>query len=177
MVNRELAILLTHFRRTKVLEGPVHTALLEALQASKGDREQQIHYFYCLRLLHEGWTAEQKQALAAWYDSTRDWRGGASFGGFLQNIFRECLTAYTLADRRALLEKGEKLPRAARAVARQAQDDRQTELLPALKALASRLAKLPKLPHGRETRSAVGDAVLRLICEAPRNEDFNDLVK
>src|SRR5262249_27235814 len=26
----------------------------------------QIHYFYCLRLLHEGWTAGQKQALAAW---------------------------------------------------------------------------------------------------------------
>jgi len=55
-VNRELAILLTWFRMNKILDEPVHAKLLAALEASKADRQQQIHYFYCLRLLHEGWT-------------------------------------------------------------------------------------------------------------------------
>src|SRR5262249_39286158 len=93
LVNRELAILLTHFRRTKVLDSAVPAKLLKAIEYSKGDREQQIHYFYCLRLLHDGWTKEQKAALAAWYESTRTWSGGASYSGFLANIFSDCLTA------------------------------------------------------------------------------------
>src|SRR5207237_421301 len=54
-VNRELAILLTGFRREKILDEPVHAKLLAALLASKDDRPQQIHYAYCLRLLHDGW--------------------------------------------------------------------------------------------------------------------------
>src|SRR5439155_342494 len=56
MVNRELAVLLTHFRKEKIIDKPVHAALLKDLQANPEDKQQQIHYFYCLRLLHEGWT-------------------------------------------------------------------------------------------------------------------------
>src|SRR5262249_27269830 len=87
--NREVAIVLTHCRRQKWLPGPVHARLLQALLESKGDRPQQIHYFYCLRLLHEGWTANQKDALLAWYEGTRTWRGGFSFTPFLENILRD----------------------------------------------------------------------------------------
>ena len=67
LVNRELAILLSHFRRTKVLDTAVHAKLLTAIEKSNGDRQQQIHYFYCLRFLHEGWTKEEKMRLLAWY--------------------------------------------------------------------------------------------------------------
>src|SRR5262249_26251110 len=100
-VNRELAIVLTHLRRTGLMAGDVHAKRLAALLASPRDRQQQIHYFYCLRFLTEGWTGSQKAALASWYESTRDWRGGHSFTPFLENIFRECLTAYDGPDRRA----------------------------------------------------------------------------
>src|SRR5262249_43126562 len=56
-VSRELAVLLTYFRKEGLLDRPVVAKLLDALEASAGDRSQQIHYFYCLRLLHEGRTA------------------------------------------------------------------------------------------------------------------------
>src|SRR5262249_61587003 len=78
-VNRELATLLTHFRRSGVLTTPVHAKLLDALKASADARQQQIHYFYCLRLIGDSpWTAQQKDDLLAWYDATKTWTGGAS---------------------------------------------------------------------------------------------------
>src|SRR5262249_54521049 len=105
-LKRELAILLTHFRRTKLILWEVHALLLEWMQKSK-DRQEQIHYFYCLRLLHDGWTKEEKEALVTWYESTRTWNGGASYRGFLNNVFRDALTAFDDDDRKSILEKAE----------------------------------------------------------------------
>src|SRR5262249_49910327 len=51
MVNRELAIVLTHLRKEKMTDAPVHAALLKDLLANSDDKLQQIHYFYCLRFL------------------------------------------------------------------------------------------------------------------------------
>jgi putative heme-binding domain-containing protein len=176
LVNRELAILLTHFCRTGVLDSPVGAKLLAAIEASKGDSQQQIHYFYCLRLLHDGWTKEQKAALARWYESTRTWTGGASYTGFLGNIFRDCLSAYDLSDRRALLEQGEKLHQACLILAQRLQNDRQAELLPALRSLASKVATRP-LPRAAELRRSLDDAIVRTVCEHPRAEYYPDLLR
>ena len=52
-VDRELATLLTYFRREQLTEAPVHARLLAALRDSPEDRSQQVHYFACLRLLRE----------------------------------------------------------------------------------------------------------------------------
>src|SRR5262249_11631745 len=68
-VNRELAILLTHLHTQKILAEPPQAKLLAALKASADDRKQQIHYFYCMRLLRDGWTPEQKADLLAWFDA------------------------------------------------------------------------------------------------------------
>ena len=68
--------------------------LLDALVSAKDDQQQQIHYFYCLRLLKDGWTPEQKHGLAVWYNGTQTWRGGHSYTPFLENIFREALQSY-----------------------------------------------------------------------------------
>jgi putative heme-binding domain-containing protein len=174
LVNRELAILLTHFRRAKLLDTPAHAKLLAALEASEGDRPQQIHYFYCLRLLPGGWTKQEKDRLVRWYESTRDWRGGASFTPFLENIFRECLTAYGPADRRAILAGGERFPQASLVLAQRLANDRQPELLPALKALASRIGGGHR---AAERRRAVEEAILRTACEHPRKEYFDNLVR
>jgi putative heme-binding domain-containing protein len=171
LVNRELAILLTHFRHTKVIGSAVGAKLLAAIESGKGDRQQQIHYFYCLRLLHDGWTKEQKAALARWYESTRTWSGGASYSGFLANIFRDCLSAYDIADRKALLEQGDKMPRACMVLLQRLQNDRQAELLPALKALAAK-----PLKNAPELRRHLEDAILRIISEHPKAEYYADLL-
>jgi hypothetical protein len=90
-VSRELAALLTYFRRSGVLDEDVHARLLTALLDAKGDRQQQIHYFSCLRLLRGAWTAEQKKDLRAWYDGTKDWKGGESFKPYLEDIYRKIM--------------------------------------------------------------------------------------
>src|SRR5205823_6884377 len=114
----ELAILLTYFRREKVLDEPVHAKLLDALLKSKDDRQQQIHYFYCLRLLHDGWTTKQKDELLAWYEATKTWTGGFSFTPFLANILKDLDPAFTAQDLTRILMKADKLPLAATVLVR-----------------------------------------------------------
>jgi putative heme-binding domain-containing protein len=160
-VNRELAILLTHFRREGQLDGPVHAELLDALLAGKEDRAQQIHYFYCLRLLHQGWTPKQRGDLLAWYDATKTWEGGHSFTPFLENILRDANPIFTAEDRRAVVAGGEQLSWAATALLRFA-PRRQLPPPAELEELYLRLlrAKAP-VARGDELKAALVEALGR----------------
>src|SRR5207248_5241291 len=122
----------------KILEEPVHAKLLDALLKANDDNAQQVHYFYCLRLLHEGWTKEQKASLLAWYDSTRTWSGGRSFHPFLENILKDLNPAFTKEDRERALAKALELPQAATMMLRLSQDDQ----LPSLNMLTAMLEKV-----------------------------------
>jgi putative heme-binding domain-containing protein len=157
-VNRELAILLTHFRRAGILQTPVHAKLLKAIKDSDGDRPQQIHYFYCLRLLHDGWTAEQKVQLLAWYDGTRSWTGGHSFSGFLENILRDAATIFTADDAARLLAQGERYPQAALVLLRLL-PGKQAPSLAVLGDLYARLAKAPASKPVNDLKAAIIAAV------------------
>jgi putative heme-binding domain-containing protein len=128
-VNRELAILLSHFRREKILDEPVHAKLLSQLvgpasvpaggdAGATGPRQQQIHYFYCLRFLHEGWTPEQKNQLLAWYEGTKSWEGGHSFTPFLENILRDLNPIFTAEDRNRAIAGAPERPWTATAMLR-----------------------------------------------------------
>jgi putative heme-binding domain-containing protein len=138
-VNRELAILITEFRREGILRPHASDKVLDALLTANGDHQQQIHYFYCLRLLKEGWTPNQKAALAQWYNGTRTWQGGHSFTPFLANIFKDWLNAFTIEDRRNLLAHADQMPLPALVLADRLQFDRQPELVPDMDALLHRL--------------------------------------
>lgn len=143
-VNRELAILLVHFQTAGILDTGVQDKLLMALKASKADRMQQIHYAYCLRLLRNGWTSAQKKGLLTWYDGTVDWRGGASFTGFLANIMRDLAPVFTADDLTRQLADAEQSPLAA--------------------ALLLRLTP----PAQRPVPAALADLYLRLMKAGPR---------
>jgi putative heme-binding domain-containing protein len=160
-VNRELAILLTYFRRERITTQPVHAVLLSALLANPADRLQQIHYFYCLRLLHEGWTAEQKQALLAWYDSTKTWEGGHSFTPFLENILRGAGPIFTVQDREQIVSKAEQLPWAAIAILRMDSPPERCPSLASLAGLYERLMKAQSVPRSKELKEAIVEALGR----------------
>jgi putative heme-binding domain-containing protein len=171
-VNRELALVMTYCRRDKML-GPddgVEAKIIQALLDAKGDRQQQIHYFYCLRFLPDGWTPAQKKAVAEWYEGTHDWKGGNSFSGYLLNIFKEALAAYNVADRTDLLKSGDKTPTVTLALARCLQDAPQPPLAPALLELAHRL------PLGA-VRGAVDDALAETALKNSADNSFADLVE
>ncbi|MGL4552180.1 MAG: HEAT repeat domain-containing protein, partial [Gemmataceae bacterium] len=174
-VNRELAILLAHFRRTGVLKTAVQSKLIDAILAAKDDRAQQIHYFYCLRFLHDGWTADEQARLAAWYESTRDWKGGHSFTPFLENIFRECLLAYDVKARQAIVAKIEAMPQANLVLAQRQAIDRAPGMLADVKRAMMAVAD-KQLPRVNELRAALSDAALKTVIEHPKADYLPDLI-
>jgi putative heme-binding domain-containing protein len=176
-VNRELAILLTHFRLTGELNDSATAKLLDALLTSANDRMQQIHYFYCLRLLHDGWNPGQKAALAAWYNGTQTWGGGHSFTPFLENIFRECLAAYGPADRKAILANAQLQPLPALVLAQRLETDVQPALLPDLKAVAERIGDAKGVFRGADLHQAVIDALVKASFKEPSPKNFPYLVQ
>lgn len=157
-VNRELAILLTHFKRARLCDYPVHGKLLQALGESAGNRQQQIHYFYCLRLLHDGWSAQEKRALLDWYQATSTWTGGASFTQFLENILIGAAPTFAAADRQAALARALEKPWAATAVLRMAGDG----LLPPPAELSDLYAKVRK-KNDLAKRTELEEAILEAL--------------
>jgi putative membrane-bound dehydrogenase-like protein len=162
-VNRELAILLQDLHREKVLDEPVHTKLLDALLAEAKDRQQQIYLFYCLRFLHDGWTAEQKQKLLAWYETTRGWKGGHSFTPFLENILRDLSPAFTAEDRAAVFAQAEQMPVTATALLLAAKP----EQLPPAATLADLYARVKRGGKSIEKASDLRQALIDSLARSP----------
>jgi putative heme-binding domain-containing protein len=158
LVNRELAILLAEFARSDELRQGVVGKLMAALRESADDRPQQIHYFYCMRVIKDGWSAEQKKELLAWFENTKSWTGGASYNGFLQNILRDMLDVWSPAERRDLIAQFEKMPLTALVMLRNAP----SQDLPAPGTLYRMFKQVaPNLPKANELKSACVDAIAR----------------
>jgi putative heme-binding domain-containing protein len=163
-VQREAAILLTYFRKEGLTNTPAHAKLLENLRLAEGDHAQQIHFYYCLRLLHDGWTTEQKDMLLSWYDSTKSWTGGHSFPGFLENILRDARPIFTADDIGRTVARGVDMPLAAAALLRMAD----AKNLPAPRVLGTCYEQLANLP-GSAHRDALKTALLMSLgqCSSP----------
>ncbi len=146
-VNRELAILLSEFARTKELPPGVVTKIVAALSSPESDRLQQIHYFYCLRLIKEGWTSEDKMNLIRWFENTKSWQGGNSFRGFLLNIFRDCSAVFNKNDTEEVLKQFDKYPLTALLILRSSSVAQGMSA----KVLAELYGKLNSLPSSQTT--------------------------
>ncbi|MEO8350503.1 MAG: c-type cytochrome, partial [Chthoniobacteraceae bacterium] len=75
----------------------------EEMQASRPNR-QQIAYAYALRNATQGWTPALRKAFFEWFPRTHDWKGGNSFGKFLENIRTESLANFVPEPERATLD-------------------------------------------------------------------------
>jgi putative heme-binding domain-containing protein len=65
---------------------------------------QQIALAYSLRNATAGWTSKLRTEYFSWFPRTRNWKGGSSFGGFIQNIRTESLANVTDRTERASLD-------------------------------------------------------------------------
>jgi putative heme-binding domain-containing protein len=164
-VSRELAIVLTGLRRSGERTGPIHAHLLDALLASRGDRPQQIFYFYCLRLLHDGWTPGQKDTLLGWFDGMKSWDGGAYYRFFQEEILRQLAPIFTVADLSRLASRGEHLPWACTVLLRSTGPG-QWPLPGTLGELDARLAASGEVPRGGELKTAI----VSVLGRTPRPE-------
>jgi putative heme-binding domain-containing protein len=76
---------------------------------SRPDR-QQIALAYALRNATAGWTPKLRTEYFSWFPRTRNWKGGSSFGGFIQNIRTESLATVSDRTERAALDSLSKPP-------------------------------------------------------------------
>jgi putative heme-binding domain-containing protein len=85
-LNREYARTMAYADAPEAIE-----KIMAAMPRENENEPLQIHYVYCLRAIHQGWTGEQKQTLLAWFGKAKQWRGGASFPGFINRLFDSSL--------------------------------------------------------------------------------------
>ncbi len=85
-LNREYALTMAYAARPEAI-----AKLLAQIPSGDESQQLQIHYVYALREIQDGWTPEQKRQLVAWFQKAKEWRGGASFVGFVNRLFESCL--------------------------------------------------------------------------------------
>jgi putative heme-binding domain-containing protein len=73
--------------------------ILAAMPKGEENQQLQIHYVYCLRAIDQGWSSEQKKNLLAWFGKAKQWRGGASFPGFINRLFDSSLEFFDESER------------------------------------------------------------------------------
>ena len=104
LVDRELARVLIHLEAPKIVDRCV------AQMNGSNSAEQQIHYAFCLREAQKGWTPQTRKAYFQWFYDIGTARGGASFGGFLENIRKVAIGNMEDEDKAALGELTGPLP-------------------------------------------------------------------
>ncbi len=95
-LSREYARTMAYANRPEAI-----AAILAELPDGDENQQLQIHYVYCLREIKSGWTHEQKNKLVTWFMKAQEWRGGASFPGFINRLFESSLAFFDDEERNA----------------------------------------------------------------------------
>jgi putative heme-binding domain-containing protein len=99
-LTRELATVLAYCGQREAT-----TKILAAFPKGDTNPKLQLHYLYVLRNRTLGWTSEQKTALVDVYARAAQWRGGASFPGFVNLLFEATIVGFTETEKQAAYEK------------------------------------------------------------------------
>ena len=73
-------------------------------QKANNPQRQQIWYAYALKNVAEGWNENLRKQFFSWYAKSRNFKGGASFEGFLNNFRNESLSKIQDANLRAEMD-------------------------------------------------------------------------
>lgn len=79
-------------------------------QKANNPQRQQIHYAFALKNVSNGWTPELRKQFFTWFAKARNFKGGASFGGFINNFRNEALSRITDAKEKAAMDSLSKAP-------------------------------------------------------------------
>jgi putative heme-binding domain-containing protein len=100
-VNRELALLLGYGGQAQAIP-----KILAAVPSGNENQQLQLHYLYALRMIKQGWTADDKAKLADLLGRAAKWRGGAQFINFVGQYFDSLNDLFaTDAEKQLLYEK------------------------------------------------------------------------
>jgi putative heme-binding domain-containing protein len=77
------------------LQSPTLAAKGMALVADAGSQEPEMEYMRSLRMLKAGWTPALREAQLNWFVKAASYRGGSSFGKFIEFIRNDSLATFT----------------------------------------------------------------------------------
>ena len=97
-LNRELALLIGYSG-----QAPGIAELFAAMPKGNDNQELQLQYLYALRMIKQGWTADQKAQLAEIFGRASKWRGGAQFINFVGQFFDSVSELYATDQEKQLL--------------------------------------------------------------------------
>ena len=95
-INGDLCQLLVY------LQAPGVAGKTLKLMAEAPTQEEQMEYAKSLRMLKTGWSHEQRQEYFKWFLKAANFKGGNSFGGFMENIKRDAVATLTDKEKAAL---------------------------------------------------------------------------
>lgn len=98
LIDRELARILIYLNAPNIVERCVNR------MQSTPSADEQIHYAFCLREATEGWNDKTRREYFQWFYDIATARGGASFGGFIENIRQVAIKNLTDAQKQQLGE-------------------------------------------------------------------------
>jgi putative heme-binding domain-containing protein len=109
------------------LEAPTVVDKSLKLLAAAPTQEEQMEYAKSLRVLKTGWTLEQRNQYFAWLQKATQYKGGASFRGFLNLMLDDAIASLNETEKTALLKSAmQSLMNSAAAAPAPAKPPRQT---------------------------------------------------
>ena len=97
-INRQLALMLGYAGQAAAIP-----KILAAIPKTNENQELQLHYLYALRMIKQGWSANDKMQLAEVLGRASKWRGGAQFINFVGQFFDSVADLYATDDEKTLL--------------------------------------------------------------------------
>ncbi len=73
-------------------------------QKANNPQRQQIHYAYALKNISKGWTPALRKEFFTWFAKAKNFKGGASFGKFIENFRNEALAKIADEQERAAMD-------------------------------------------------------------------------
>jgi putative heme-binding domain-containing protein len=73
------------------LQSPTAAPKIVALLSSAPTQEEQLDLAKSLRMLKTGWTPELRRQYFEWFHKAAGYRGGNSFGGFVENVRKDAI--------------------------------------------------------------------------------------
>ncbi len=107
LMNRELVRLCVYLQQSQILPRMLAQLPSDIPLADK------LHAALYARFLQVGWTTEQKLTLLEFYETSRSLPGGHSFSGYIDNVNRDFVAAFSPEEKAQVLAAGLKLPTAA----------------------------------------------------------------
>ena len=74
-------------------------------QKANNPQRQQIHYAYALKNVEHGWTPALRKEFFTWFAKAKNFKGGASFGGFIENFRKEALAKINDPEERKAMDE------------------------------------------------------------------------